>query len=146
MKPNGRLYVKAVQIIASFMNHSIKRSEAFTMFETKIEELKLKTKELNESKEQLEHRNRKLAEESSYAKSLASAAAVELKALSEEVAKLMNHNRKLSAELSTHNSPIPPSVATKQEQRRKGESCKEKRARQLVNDGAEERTKNEQRP
>ncbi|WZZ29488.1 hypothetical protein YC2023_012889 [Brassica napus] len=34
--------------------------------------------------EQLERHNRKLAEESSYAKSLASAAAVELKALSEE--------------------------------------------------------------
>ncbi|KAF2542547.1 hypothetical protein F2Q70_00037462 [Brassica cretica] len=82
--------------------------EPLNQKETKIEELKLKTKELNESKEQLEHRNRKLAEESSYAKSLASAAAVELKALTEEVAKLMNHNRKLSAELSTHNSPIPP--------------------------------------
>uniref|UniRef100_M4FC78 Kinesin motor domain-containing protein n=1 Tax=Brassica campestris TaxID=3711 RepID=M4FC78_BRACM len=113
--------------------------------ETKIEELKLKTKELNESKEQLEHRNRKLAEESSYAKSLASAAAVELKALSEEVAKLMNHNRKLSAELSTH-STQSPNLIIKQEQRKKIEPSKETRTRQLVNDGAEERTKNEQRP
>ncbi|CAI9289780.1 unnamed protein product [Lactuca saligna] len=71
-----------------------------------IEELKHKVSELTESNEQLESRNKKLAEDSSYAKGLASAAAVELKALSEEVAKLMNHNEKLSAELASHkNSP-----------------------------------------
>nr|XP_023929449.1 kinesin-like protein KIN-7K, chloroplastic [Quercus suber] len=71
-----------------------------------IEELKQKVSELTESKEQLELRNQKLAEESTYAKGLASAAAVELKALSEEVAKLMNHNERLAAELATSkNSP-----------------------------------------
>uniref|UniRef100_A0A2N9FZR6 Kinesin motor domain-containing protein n=1 Tax=Fagus sylvatica TaxID=28930 RepID=A0A2N9FZR6_FAGSY len=71
-----------------------------------IEELKQKVAELTESKEQLEVRNQKLAEESTYAKGLASAAAVELKALSEEVAKLMNHNERLAAELATSkNSP-----------------------------------------
>ncbi|KAL3632389.1 Kinesin-like protein KIN-7D, chloroplastic [Castilleja foliolosa] len=64
-----------------------------------FEELRRKFAELTESKEELELRNKKLAEESSYAKGLASAAAVELKALSEEVAKLMNHNERLSAEL-----------------------------------------------
>ncbi|XP_052172424.1 kinesin-like protein KIN-7K, chloroplastic [Diospyros lotus] len=70
------------------------------------EDLKQRVAELTEAKEQLEHRNRKLAEESSYAKGLASAAAVELKALSEEVAKLMNHNERLSAELAAQkNSP-----------------------------------------
>ncbi|KAG6744886.1 hypothetical protein POTOM_051527 [Populus tomentosa] len=67
---------------------------------TEIEELKQKAAALTESKEQLETRNQKLAEESSYAKGLASAAAVELKALSEEVAKLMNHNERLTAELT----------------------------------------------
>ncbi|XP_011039483.1 PREDICTED: kinesin-like protein FLA10 [Populus euphratica] len=67
---------------------------------TEIEELKQKAAALTESKEQLENRNQKLAEESSYAKGLASAAAVELKALSEEVAKLMNHNERLTAELT----------------------------------------------
>ncbi|XP_035545582.1 kinesin-like protein KIN-7K, chloroplastic isoform X2 [Juglans regia] len=73
---------------------------------TAIEELKQKVGELTESKEQLELRNQKLAEESSYAKGLASAAAVELKALSEEVAKLMNHNERLAAELAaSKNSP-----------------------------------------
>lgn len=62
--------------------------------------------EVREAKEQIELRNQKLAEESSYAKGLASAAAVELKALSEEVAKLMNQNEKLSAELAAQkNTP-----------------------------------------
>jgi centromeric protein E len=71
-----------------------------------IEQLKHRVEELTESKEQLELRNQKLAEESSYAKGLASAAAVELKALSEEVAKLMNHNERLAAELAaSKNSP-----------------------------------------
>ncbi|MED6182366.1 Kinesin-like protein KIN-7K, chloroplastic [Stylosanthes scabra] len=71
-----------------------------------IEELKQKVRELTDAKDQLELRNQKLAEESSYAKGLASAAAVELKALSEEVAKLMNHNERLAAELAaSKNSP-----------------------------------------
>lgn len=70
-----------------------------------IEELKQKVAELTESKEQLELKNQKLAEESSYAKGLASAAAVELKALSEEVAKLMNHNERLAAELAASKNP-----------------------------------------
>ncbi|CAA2999152.1 kinesin KIN-7K, chloroplastic isoform X1 [Olea europaea subsp. europaea] len=71
-----------------------------------IEELKRRITLLTESKEELELRNNKLAEESSYAKGLASAAAVELKALSEEVAKLMKHNEKLAGELEVQkNSP-----------------------------------------
>lgn len=73
---------------------------------TEIEELKNKLSEITTSREQLDLRNQKLAEESSYAKGLASAAAVELKALSEEVAKLMNHNDRLAAELTAlKNSP-----------------------------------------
>ncbi|XP_043691550.1 kinesin-like protein KIN-7K, chloroplastic [Telopea speciosissima] len=73
---------------------------------TKIEVLEQKVTELTEAKDQLEVRNQKLAEESSYAKGLASAAAVELKALSEEVAKLLNHNERLAAELAVlQNSP-----------------------------------------
>ncbi|GKC03643.1 kinesin-like protein KIN-7K, chloroplastic [Tanacetum coccineum] len=71
-----------------------------------VKELKQKVAELTESKEHSEARNKKLAEESSYAKGLASAAAVELKALSEEVSKLMNTNERLSAELASQkNSP-----------------------------------------
>ena len=80
---------------------------------TEIEELKQKVVELTESKEQLELQNQKLAEESSYAKGLASAAAVELKALSEEVAKLMNHNERLAAEMATaKNSPTQRRTST----------------------------------
>ncbi|XP_059646440.1 kinesin-like protein KIN-7K, chloroplastic [Cornus florida] len=74
--------------------------------ETEIEELKRKVAELTESKGQLELRNQKLAEESSYAKGLASAAAVELKALSEEVAKLMNKNERLAAELTAQKNSL----------------------------------------
>ncbi|MFQ6631874.1 hypothetical protein Gotur_010035, partial [Gossypium turneri] len=72
---------------------------------TELEELKHKVVGLTESKDQLELQNHKLAEESSYAKGLASAAAVELKELSEEVAKLMNHNERLMAELAAAKNP-----------------------------------------
>ncbi|KAJ0981199.1 hypothetical protein J5N97_009454 [Dioscorea zingiberensis] len=74
---------------------------------SEINELKEKVLELTESKSQLEARNQKLADESSYAKGLASAAGVELKALSEEVTKLMNHNERLAAELTTLRSSTP---------------------------------------
>ncbi|KAJ0816492.1 putative plus-end-directed kinesin ATPase [Helianthus annuus] len=70
-----------------------------------IEELKQKVTELTESKDQLEARNRKLANDSSYAKGLASAAAVELTALAEELAKLMNQNERLTAELAAAATP-----------------------------------------
>ena len=62
---------------------------------------------LNDIKDQLEQRNKKLAEESSYAKGLASAAAVELKALSEEVTKLMNQNERLTTEMAALKNPPP---------------------------------------
>ncbi|CAI9100965.1 OLC1v1038157C2 [Oldenlandia corymbosa var. corymbosa] len=84
--------------------------------EMEIQELKRKVHELTESNEQLELRNQKLAEESTYAKGLASAAAVELKALSEEVAKLMNQNERLTAELAA--ATAPKSSPSQQQQRR----------------------------
>ncbi|XP_074591453.1 kinesin-like protein KIN-7D, chloroplastic [Curcuma longa] len=68
---------------------------------SEIEELKQKVYELTEANSQLEGQNHKLAEESAYAKGLASAAGVELKALSEQVTKLMNHNERLAAELAS---------------------------------------------
>ncbi|KAM0949160.1 putative plus-end-directed kinesin ATPase [Dioscorea sansibarensis] len=74
---------------------------------SEISELKEKVLELTEAKSQLEARNQKLVEESSYAKGLASAAGVELKALSEEVTKLMNHNERLATELATLRSSTP---------------------------------------
>ncbi|TKW41842.1 hypothetical protein SEVIR_1G344000v4 [Setaria viridis] len=75
-----------------------------------IDELKQKVSELIEIKAQLEDRNQKLLEESTYAKGLASAAGVELKALSEEVTKLMNQNEKLATELASLRSPTPRRV------------------------------------
>ncbi|KAG6501108.1 hypothetical protein ZIOFF_040976 [Zingiber officinale] len=68
---------------------------------SEIKELKQKVYELTEANNQLEGLNQKLAEESAYAKGLASAAGVELKALSEQVTKLMNHNQRLAAELAS---------------------------------------------
>nr|GEW36429.1 kinesin-like protein KIN-7K, chloroplastic [Tanacetum cinerariifolium] len=65
-----------------------------------IDQLKETVNKLTESNVQLEAENKILAEESSYAKELAAEAAVELKALTEEIMKLMNHNEKLSAELT----------------------------------------------
>ncbi|KAK8280028.1 hypothetical protein V6Z12_D09G149000 [Gossypium hirsutum] len=86
---------------------------------TEIEELKHKVVGLTESKDQLELQNHKLAEESSYAKGLASAAAVELKELSEEVAKLMNHNERLMLELAAaKNTPTQRRTSTLRNGRR----------------------------
>ncbi|KAM1738456.1 hypothetical protein ACFX15_013599 [Malus domestica] len=79
------------------------KNEVF-LLRKQVEELKQKVAELTESKEQLEVRNKKLVEESLYAKGLASAAAVELKALSEEVSKLMNQNEKQAAEIASSKS------------------------------------------
>jgi centromeric protein E len=79
----------------------------FTLQSVEIKELKQKVSELIEIKAQLEDRNQKLLEESTYAKGLVSAAGVELKALSEEVTKLMNQNEKLATELSSLRSLTP---------------------------------------
>ncbi|RLN08957.1 centromere-associated protein E [Panicum miliaceum] len=76
-----------------------------------VDELKQKVSELIKIKAQLEDRNQKLLEESTYAKGLASAAGVELKALSEEVTKLMNQNEKLATELASMRSPTPRRVS-----------------------------------
>lgn len=83
-------------------NAALKNSNDMLLLQAKaseIEELKKKLAELTSSKNELELQNNKLADESSYAKGLASAAAVELKALSEEVTKLMNQNERLNAEV-----------------------------------------------
>ncbi|KAI5081694.1 hypothetical protein GOP47_0001437 [Adiantum capillus-veneris] len=66
-----------------------------------IEKLRQEKDHLLEEKDALQIQSCKLAEESSYAKELASAAAVELKNLAEEVTKLSYQNSKLAAELAT---------------------------------------------
>ncbi|KAH7287488.1 hypothetical protein KP509_32G058200 [Ceratopteris richardii] len=66
-----------------------------------LERLRQEKDQLLEEKDALQIQSCKLAEESSYAKELASAAAVELKNLAEEVTKLSYQNSKLAAELAT---------------------------------------------
>ncbi|VFQ82942.1 unnamed protein product [Cuscuta campestris] len=68
--------------------------------EIENERLKLERVQIVEENSGLRVQNQKLSEESSYAKELASAAAVELKNLAEEVTKLSLHNAKLEKELS----------------------------------------------
>ncbi|XP_066347281.1 kinesin-like protein KIN-7E, chloroplastic isoform X1 [Miscanthus floridulus] len=67
---------------------------------SEIESLKQENLRLVEEKDGLEVHTQKLAEESSYAKELASAAAVELKNLAEEVTRLSYENAKLNADLA----------------------------------------------
>ncbi|KAD5803317.1 hypothetical protein E3N88_14677 [Mikania micrantha] len=88
-----------------------------------IEELKKKVVELTKSKEQLEAQNRKLTDDRSYAKELASAAAVELTVLSEEVAKLMIHNERLSAKLAI-TPKHPPTRKTMDRSAKNGRNAK----------------------
>ncbi|XP_020106536.1 kinesin-like protein KIN-7E, chloroplastic [Ananas comosus] len=64
-----------------------------------IENLKQEKVRLAEEKDGLEIHSQKLAEEASYAKELAAAAAVELRNLAEEVTKLSYQNAKLSGDL-----------------------------------------------
>lgn len=67
--------------------------------EIENEKLKLEHVQLSEENSGLRVQNQKLAEEASYAKELASAAAVELKNLASEVTKLSVQNAKLEKEL-----------------------------------------------
>ncbi|CAA7026841.1 unnamed protein product [Microthlaspi erraticum] len=99
------------------------------VIQAQIEELKMKAAELSDLKEQLELQNKKLAEESSYAKELASAAAVELKALSEEVARLMNHNERLAADMTAaaHKTFVTPRGKTGSPRNGKRESLLKKK-------------------
>ncbi|EOA15945.1 hypothetical protein CARUB_v10004039mg [Capsella rubella] len=69
--------------------------------EIENEELKLEHVQIVEENSGLRVQNQKLAEEASYAKELASAAAVELKNLASEVTKLSLQNTKLEKELAT---------------------------------------------
>ncbi|KAK1555535.1 hypothetical protein Q3G72_027817 [Acer saccharum] len=65
-----------------------------------IEKMKQEKVKLTEEKDGLEIQSQKLAEEASYAKELASSAAVELQNLAEEVTKLSYENAKLTGELA----------------------------------------------
>ncbi|KAL7615241.1 hypothetical protein Lser_V15G06477 [Lactuca serriola] len=81
-----------------------KNTDTNHSLEIEQQQLKEKIVNLTESKERLESENTRLKEQNSYAKELASAAAMELNILCEEIIKLMNQNEKLSAELAAHSS------------------------------------------
>ncbi|RVX22659.1 Kinesin-like protein KIN-7E, chloroplastic [Vitis vinifera] len=76
-------------------------SSQVLMQASEIENLKQEKVRLIEEKDGLEIHSRKLAEEASYAKELAAAAAVELRNLAEEVTKLSYQNAKLSGDLAS---------------------------------------------
>ncbi|XBI08239.1 hypothetical protein VPH35_135996 [Triticum aestivum] len=76
--------------------------------------------ELAEAKVQLEVRNQELLEESTYAKGLASAAGVELRALSEEVTKLVKQKEKLASELESARNSTPRRASHSPRAARKG--------------------------
>ncbi|XP_048542159.1 kinesin-like protein KIN-7D, chloroplastic isoform X2 [Triticum urartu] len=88
--------------------------------QSEIGELKQRLCELTEAKAQLEARNQELLEESTYAKGLASAAGVELRALSEEVTKLVKQNEKLAGELESARNSTPRRASHSPKAARKG--------------------------
>uniref|UniRef100_A0A453R207 Kinesin-like protein n=3 Tax=Aegilops tauschii subsp. strangulata TaxID=200361 RepID=A0A453R207_AEGTS len=88
--------------------------------QSEIDELKQRLCELAEAKVQLEVRNQELLEESTYAKGLASAAGVELRALSEEVTKLVKQKEKLASELESARNSTPRRASHSPRAARKG--------------------------
>lgn len=79
--------------------HSLYANFMFCLQASEIENLMQEKVRLAEEKDGLEIQSQKLAEEASYAKELASAAAVELRHLAEEVTKLSYQNAKLTSDL-----------------------------------------------
>ncbi|XP_047181647.1 kinesin-like protein KIN-7E, chloroplastic [Vigna umbellata] len=95
--------VKNLNVIVSQVqegsNDSIIHSEVLVQA-AEIENLRQENVRLAEEKDGLEIQSQKLAEEASYAKELAAAAAVELRNLAEEVTKLTYENAELSGDLA----------------------------------------------
>ncbi|CAN6440063.1 unnamed protein product [Victoria cruziana] len=84
---------------ASCENNQLLQEKNLLLVE-EIEKLKQERDTLLEEKGGLEIRCQKLGEEASYAKELASAAAVELRNLAEEVTRLTYHNARLNTDLA----------------------------------------------
>ncbi|XP_014504727.1 kinesin-like protein KIN-7C, mitochondrial isoform X2 [Vigna radiata var. radiata] len=95
--------IKNLNVIVSQVqegsNDSIISSEILVQA-AEIENLRQENVRLAEEKDGLEIQSQKLAEEASYAKDLAAAAAVELRNLAEEVTKLTYENAELSGDLA----------------------------------------------
>nr|VDC66334.1 unnamed protein product [Brassica rapa] len=84
------------RVFAQEETKDIKNGTTLNSQALEIENLKKENMRLIEEKDELGKLNNKLTEEASYAKELASAAAVELQNLAEEVTRLCNENAKLS--------------------------------------------------
>ncbi|XP_042514997.1 kinesin-like protein KIN-7E, chloroplastic [Macadamia integrifolia] len=93
---NGMLF----QVDSRRCNSNMSLNAQVLMQAAEIENLKQEKVILTEEKDGLEIHSQKLAEEASYAKELASAAAVELKNLAEEVTRLSYQNAKLTEDLA----------------------------------------------
>ncbi|XVE93713.1 hypothetical protein REPUB_Repub01dG0217900 [Reevesia pubescens] len=87
------------RILQEQLQNKCSENEELQEKEIENEKLKLEQVQLSEENSGLCVQNQKLAEEATYAKELASAAAVELKNLAGEVTKLSVHNAKLEKEL-----------------------------------------------
>ncbi|PKA54520.1 Kinesin-like protein NACK1 [Apostasia shenzhenica] len=97
--PRGSHPILITEVSRGGCSDSLLRSQV-RMQAAEIENLKQENLRLTEEKEGLEIHCQKLAEEASYAKELASAAAVELRNLAEEVTKLSYQNSKLTDDLA----------------------------------------------
>ncbi|XP_024544970.1 kinesin-like protein KIN-7C, mitochondrial [Selaginella moellendorffii] len=102
------------------------QSQLFSQM-NEIEKLKLEKTRLAEEKTMLEAKGQKLMDEAAYAKELATAAAVELKGLAEEVTKLSAQNAKLSTEVEALRSK----AAGEEKSRREGVSMDQDMIQQL---------------
>ncbi|XP_058089924.1 kinesin-like protein KIN-7E, chloroplastic isoform X2 [Magnolia sinica] len=104
---DGNTPKSVVSLPGSFSQENFKGSNTevpvnsqVLMQAAEIENLKQEKVRLIEEKDGLEIHSQKLAEEASYAKELAAAAAVELRNLAEEVTKLSYQNAKLTGDLA----------------------------------------------
>ncbi|XP_027903292.1 kinesin-like protein KIN-7D, mitochondrial [Vigna unguiculata] len=95
--PSGTLLTSSEQCASG--EHADELKKKIQSQEIENEKLKLEQVHLSEDNSGLRVQNQKLSEEASYAKELASAAAVELKNLAGEVTKLSLQNAKLEKEL-----------------------------------------------
>ncbi|XP_031131367.1 kinesin-like protein KIN-7C, mitochondrial isoform X1 [Ipomoea triloba] len=108
MVTNENTPASSVSLDEKFMHEDTKVCRDYAVLNSKllmqaaeIESLEQEKVKSTEEKDGLEIQCQKLAEEASYAKELAAAAAVELRSLAEEVTKLSYQNAKLTGDLTT---------------------------------------------
>ncbi|CAD5195969.1 unnamed protein product, partial [Musa acuminata subsp. malaccensis] len=98
---NSNCFANDLDDVSKGCHSELSLKSQVLMQAAEIENLKQEKVILAEEKDGLEIHSQKLAEEASYAKELAAAAAVELRNLAEEVTKLSYQNAKLTGDLAT---------------------------------------------